>query len=202
MHHFVQRWCDQSGESDDIGAEFCSLVQNGFSGDHDAEIFNVVAVACEYDADDVLADIVYVALDGCEQDLALAGRLAAIFFGIHEGFEVGNRTLHDAGAFHHLRQEHLSGPEEVADNLHSVHQRPFDHQKGAAQFLASLLGVFLDEVDEALDQCVREAFFDRPLAPGQILDTLGTLAADRLGQFDQSLGGIRATIENRVLDML
>jgi hypothetical protein len=36
------------------------------AGDHDAEVDHVVAVAAEHDPDDVLADVVHVALHGGE----------------------------------------------------------------------------------------------------------------------------------------
>ena len=39
-------------------------------GDHHAEVDDLVVVAAEDDADDVLADVVDVALDGGHQDLA------------------------------------------------------------------------------------------------------------------------------------
>ena len=39
---------------------------------HDAEIDHLVIVALEHDADDVLADVVHVALDGRHHDLAVA----------------------------------------------------------------------------------------------------------------------------------
>ena len=46
---------------------------------HDAEIDHVVIVALKHDADDVLADVVDVALDGREHDLAVRrGVLAAV----------------------------------------------------------------------------------------------------------------------------
>src|SRR5690349_23989482 len=37
--------------------------------------------------------------------------------------EVGHRALHHPGALHHLGQEHPAGAEQVADDLHAVHQR-------------------------------------------------------------------------------
>ena len=43
---------------------------------HDAEIDDLVIVALEHDADDVLADVVHVALDGGEQDACRPARLA------------------------------------------------------------------------------------------------------------------------------
>lgn len=44
-------------EADDVHAMFRRRLQNVVAGDHDAEVDNVVAVAAEDDADDVLADV-------------------------------------------------------------------------------------------------------------------------------------------------
>ena len=49
------------------------------------------------------------------------------FLGLDEGQEIADRLLHHAGALHHLRQEHLSRAEQIADDIHAVHQRAFDH---------------------------------------------------------------------------
>ena len=52
---------------------FCSRAvgQNLFARHHHAEIDDLVVVAAEHDADDVLADVMDVALDGGQQDPAL-----------------------------------------------------------------------------------------------------------------------------------
>ena len=43
---------------------------------------------------------------------------------------MGDRLLHHARALHDLRQEHLAGAEQVADDVHAVHQRAFDDLDG------------------------------------------------------------------------
>ena len=52
---------------------FSSLarLEDFLARDHDAEVDDLVVVAGEHDADDVLADVVHVALHGGEEDLAL-----------------------------------------------------------------------------------------------------------------------------------
>ena len=87
------------------------------------------------------------------------------FFGFHEGREVGDGFLHHAGGLDDLRQEHLAGAEEIADDAHAVHQRAFDDEQRAAEFDAGFFGVDLDVGVDALDQGVREALFDRAVAP-------------------------------------
>src|SRR3546814_8622765 len=86
----------------------------------------------EHDADDILADVVDVALDGRHHDLALALR-ARLLLGLDEGQQVGDRLLHHARRFHHLRQEHLARSEQVADDVHPVHQRPFRSEEHTSE---------------------------------------------------------------------
>jgi hypothetical protein len=140
-------------------------VQDVVAGDHDAEVDDVVAVAAEHDADDVLADVVHVALDRRHQDLALAAQAGAALFRLDVGQQVGDRLLHDARRLDHLRQEHLAGAEQVADVVHAGHQRAFDDGQRRLAFGfelgADFLGVGDDEIGDALDQRVFEALFDR-----------------------------------------
>ena len=47
---------------------------------------------------------------------------------------------------------------------------------------AGFFGVLLDEVDDAVDQRVREPLLDRALAPLQVVLALGAGALDLLGE--------------------
>ena len=83
-HHLVQRGRDQAGKADDVDFLLLRFVQDAVGGDHDAEVDHLVVVAAQDDADDVLADVVDVALDGGHQDTA--GRCAGLAgLGLHEG---------------------------------------------------------------------------------------------------------------------
>ena len=87
--------------------------------------------------------------------------------GLDERQQVRDRLLHDARRLDHLRQEHLAGAEQVADDVHAVHQRAFDHLDRPPAFgghrRAHLLGVLDDEGGDALHQRMREALRDRLL---------------------------------------
>ena len=60
-----------------MSARFFGALEDLFGGDHHAEVDDLVVVAGEHDADDVLADVVDVALHGREHDLALRLHLVA-----------------------------------------------------------------------------------------------------------------------------
>ncbi len=162
-------------------------------GDHDAEIDDLVVIAGEHDADDVLADVVHVALHRGEQHLALRLLVAgALLFLLHEGQEIGDRFLHHARAFHDLRQKHFAVAEEIADDAHALHQRAFDDLERRGIFLARLLGVGIDEIDDALDQRVAEPFLDGQRAPLRFLLRLGLADfLEALGEGDEPLGARR-----------
>ena len=100
--------------------------QDGRDGLLDADVHDVVAVVGQDDVDQVLADVVHVALDRGEHDLALA-LLAAL---LHVRLEVGHRRLHHLGGGQHERQLHLPRAEQLADRLHAVQQHVVDDLQG------------------------------------------------------------------------
>ena len=124
--HFVERRRDQAGETDEVGLEALGLGYDTLRARHHTEVGHGVVIAREDHANDVLADVVDIALDGCDEERALRG--AADFLGGHEGFKVGDGRLHHAGGADDLREEHLSFAEELADDAHAVHQRSFDNE--------------------------------------------------------------------------
>ena len=137
--HLVQGRRDRPGEPDDVGALLLGGVQDLLRGHHDAEVDDVVVVALQDDADDVLADVVDVALDRGHDDLADAALgVAGLLLGLDERDQVGDGLLHDAGGLHHLREEHLPGAEQVADDVHAVHQRALDDLDRPAAAVADL----------------------------------------------------------------
>ncbi len=70
-HHLVERRRDEAAEADQVGAFVDRRLQDLVGRDHHAEVHDLVVVAPEDDADDVLADVVDVALDRRHDDLAL-----------------------------------------------------------------------------------------------------------------------------------
>ncbi|CAJ1779966.1 hypothetical protein LMCDFJHI_02901 [Aeromonas salmonicida] len=125
VHHLVERRCDQARQPYDIGSHFTGSLENGLAGDHNPQVDDLVVVALQHNADDVLADVVHVPLHRSEHYLAVA--VAALFLGFDVGLQIGHRPLHHPGGFDHLRQKHLARAKQIADHVHAVHQGPFDH---------------------------------------------------------------------------
>src|SRR5690606_15337150 len=153
--------------------------------------------------DDVLADVVHVALHRGQQDLALGLDVVALLACLDVGQQPGHGLLHHPGAFDHLRQKHLATAEQVAHHVHAVHQRPFDHVDGLVVLQPRFLGVFLDVAGDALDQRVGDARLHIGIAPAQILEVLGIAAGGVVRRdLHQTVGAIGAAVEDDVFHPL
>ena len=82
---------------------------------------------------------------------------------------MGDRLLHDPGAFDDLGQEHPARPEEVADHVHPGHERALDDLDRPRRQEPRLLGVLDDPGVDALDEGMGEPLLDRPGPPGQCI---------------------------------
>ena len=216
VRHFFQRRRDQAGQADDIRALFPGGIDDLLCRHHHAEVHHSVVVALEHHRYDVLADVVHVALDRGDDDLALGfGRFTRLFgqarfIFLDERDEMRHRLLHDASRLHHLRQEHLAGAEQVADHVHAVHERALDDLDRPAtarvDLLTSFLGILDDPLRDAVHHGVRQTCPDLGVAPFQRGRLLGAAGFQCSRQLDQSFGRVAAigalAIEDHVLDSL
>ena len=125
--------------------------------------------------------------------------------GLDERDEVGDGLLHDPGALDDLGQEHLAGAEQVADDVHAVHQRPLDDLDRAVGGEPRLLGVLDDEGVDALDERVGQALVTGSDAPGEGVAAgaaRALVAGVAVGDGEQPLGGVGAAVQHEVLDEL
>ncbi len=114
---------------------------------------------------------------------------------------MGDGLLHDTGALHDLGQEHLAGAKEVADLVHSGHQRPFDDLDRVGSGQPSLLRVLDDVGVDPFHEGMQEPVGDRPLAPGQVCHgPSGTPGRVSTGYLQQALGCVGPAVQNDVLD--
>ncbi len=205
-------------QADEVGALDARLGEDVLARDHHAHVDDLEVVALQDHGDDVLADVVHVALDGGDDDAALGLDLAAAghqrqLLGLDVGQQVRHRLLHHARALHHLRQEHLALAEAVADDIHAGHQRAFDDMQRApaAGFdgAPGLLGIGDDEFGDAMHQRMAQALVHGAGAPGQARAVVLGGALGTLGDLDQALGGGqrrlaglagRLSVQHHVLD--
>ena len=79
---------------------------------------------------------------------------------------------------------------------------PLDHVERPRQRLPRLLDVVLDVVDDPVHERVLEPLLDRGLAPGDVLLAAHRLALVSAREVDETLGRVRATVPDHVLDVL
>ena len=153
VHHLIERRRDESGEADDVDLLGDGRIEDPVRRNHHAQVDHLVVVAAENHADDVLSDVVYIALDRGHQNLAAFGEIAGLrFLRLHERQQIGNGLFHHPRAFHDLREKHLAGPEEIADDVHAVHQRSFDDRESARICLPRLLQIVVEILDDPFDE--------------------------------------------------
>ena len=116
--HDDRRLHEQPGHADHVGAGVLGGL--GDVGDRllDADVDHRVAVVAQDDVDQVLADVVHVALHRGEHDRALARGVRRL----DVRFEVRDGLLHHLGAREHEGQLHLARAEQLADGLHAGQQ--------------------------------------------------------------------------------
>src|ERR1051325_298786 len=120
MHHLVERWGNKATQSHDVDLlSLCSL-DDLLGWDHYTKVDDLVIVTCQHNTNDVLADIVYVALHRCHQYSGSRFTKTSVqfLFFFEEWHQVRYRFLHHAGALHHLRKEHLTGAKQIANYIH------------------------------------------------------------------------------------
>jgi hypothetical protein len=187
------------------------LGQDVLAGHHHAHVDHLEVVALQDHGDDVLADVVHVALDGGDDDLALglhvaAGILQQLLLFLDVGQQVGHGLLHHAGALHHLRQEHLALAEQVAHDVHAGHQRAFDHVQRAAAVAgwrcqASSVSSVMKSVMPCTSAWLRRSS-TVPCAPGQARAVVLGGALGVFGDLHQALAGVRAAVQHHVFHAL
>ena len=180
----------QPGHPDRVDLVLLGRLEDGVDRLLDADVDHVVTVVRQDDVDQVLADVVDVALDRGQQDLALAG----VVVGLHVRLEVGHRRLHHLGRGQHERQLHLAGAEQLADGLHPGQQRLVDDLERVL-LLHPRVEVGLEPVAVAVDDAPLQAVEQRQ--GGELLGprVLGRRRRDPLEDAHevlQRVGGLRS----------
>ena len=112
--------------------------------------------------------------------------------------------FHDARGFDDLGQEHLAAAKQVADDIHPVHQRPFDHLNRATPCLLNREPRFFSVVNhmrvDAFDKRMFEPLIDLPAAPfGLSLFHRRINPTIFLGERDEIVGGFVFTVKDYIL---
>ena len=159
LDHHLGRFHQQTRKADNIGLVFLVGFDQVLGWDFDAQVYDLVSVVAQDDLNQVLADVVHVALNRGQHHLSLDGGLRLL----HVGLQMADRELHGLGGLQDLGHDQLVGVELAANLGHPVHQGPVDDlqrgppREGFVQVLGQpLLGAF----DDAQGQ---------PFVQGQVL---------------------------------
>ena len=106
----------------DVAVFFLGGLQNLIRSHHHAEVDHLEVITLKYYTNDVLADVMHIALYRRQKDLAVAFAHTVFFF-FDERDQIGDGLFHHTGGFHHLGQEHLTGTKQVTDDVHPIRRR-------------------------------------------------------------------------------
>ena len=94
----------------------------------------------------------------------------------------------------------LRPSQQVADHVHAVHQRPFNHVERPRGLDPRYLDIIGDVIGDAVHERMFKPLFDRRIPPGEIgFLLLSALPTKAFGKRKQPLGGIGAARQHRVL---
>ena len=171
---------EQPAHADRVGVDLLGLVDELLQRRLDPDVVDLVAVVGEDDVDEVLADVVHVALDRADHEDALA----AVVELLHVGLEVRDGGLHRLRALEHEGQLHLAAAEQVADDLHALEQHVVHDRQAPGAISSWRSRSDLETVAVAVDDPVLEELLDGPVGAVLLLDRA---RVDVLEQLEQHL---------------
>ena len=110
VDHFIQRRSDQTRQTDHVNVVLDRFLKDLLARDHHTQVNDFVVVTAQYHANDIFTDVMHVAFNGRQQNLAAAtvhGHAGCQFFFFHERQQVSDRFFHHASGLDHLRQKHF-----------------------------------------------------------------------------------------------
>ena len=123
---------------------FCGF-QNCLARHHNAEVNHFETIARKHDADDVLADIMHIAVGCSEHYTRLQATSSCFVRGIDVWLQNSHSVLHDLSRADDLWQEHLSFAKQDTDVLHGLHEWSLDDLNRLTIF-SKCLGHILHEM--------------------------------------------------------
>ena len=155
-HHLLSRLHQQPREADRVRLVLVRRLDQHLRRNFDAEVDDAVAVVRQDDVDQVLANVVHIALHSRQQHLAARARLGLL----HVLLQVRDGGLHRFGALQHLGDDQLVRVEQPADLLHPLHQRSVDDLQ-RRRFRALQLQVGDEPLLRTFDDAVRQPLVER-----------------------------------------
>ncbi len=172
MNHFIQRRCNQSTQPDHINILTTGGFKNFLSRYHYTKVNDIIVIASQYYSYNIFTNIMYIAFHRCHENFpfpfcrtTVSGKYGSIFFSFQVRFKIGNSLLHHPCAFYNLRKKHFSRAKKISDNIHSIHQGPFDQLKSDRVILPGIFKILFDKICDSTNQCMTQPFFRTSFSP-------------------------------------
>ena len=151
----------ETAHAECIGLNFLHLGNHLADGNLDADVVHLVAVVCANDVDQVLADVVHVALHGGQHEFSFARRTSNF---VHVRLEVADSSLHRLGTLQDEGQLHLAGTEQFAHLAHAVEQHVVDDLERLQALTKCLIEFGAKTFTIAIDDALTQSLTYRPAA--------------------------------------
>ena len=172
---------------------------------HHTQVLNLETVAGHHHAHNILSDIVHITLHGSHQHLS--GRRTFHLLRLNKRLQNAHGLLHRAGRLDHLRQEHLSGTEQIAHRVHTGHQRSFNDIHRMLVTGAGLIQIFLQIVSDTFNQGILQALLYGCFTPQILLLMLlsgrcSLLGFHAFGYLHHAFRCVGTAVEHQIFDCL
>ena len=191
---------NEGAQADHVGSPSEGRIHDLLALDHHSQVADAVAVAGHHHRYDILSYVVHIALYRSEQCLLLGAVLRAAL--PEQRREGAHSLFHHTGRLHHLRQKHLSLPEELAHMLHGGHEATVDHLEGRHSSAHGLQRIVAYPFVEPLHHRMIYPLLHGQRAPLPARSGLAArlfLSPDALGIGGQTLGGILPACQHHIL---
>src|SRR5450432_2536368 len=125
--HFQRGFDQQPAQADSVGVVLLRGFNDRVTRLLDAEIDHPISIVGKNNVNQVLANVVDVALYRGNHYRALL-RIASLL--LHFRLKISDRLFHYARGVEHRRQLHLARTKKIADRLHTIKQIGIDELKG------------------------------------------------------------------------
>ena len=185
LAHDERRLHQQPAHADGVGLVLLDRADHLVDADLDPEVDHLVPVVGQDDVDEVLADVVHVALDRGQHH----GALAPLVRLLHVGLQEGDRGLHGLGRLQHEGQLHLARGEAFPHDLHALEEDVVHDGERLGARLERLGQVALQPVAVAVDDALGQPPVDGPV---EVLVGRARVDLDALEEPQQLLQGVVA----------
>src|SRR5579863_748038 len=133
--------------------------------DLDAKVDHIVAIVFQNDLDEILADVVNIALHRGEDDPRALFDVRLL----HESFEMADGGFHGLGGLKNFGDNQFVVVEKPAHFRHSIHQRPVDDVQRRHALLQLEVQVADQPVFRAFEDVIRKAAIQREIFRARLL---------------------------------